>query len=42
LPGRYRDEKVPSHPELRFVGRDMAEVMDFVVFLDYYNPEMTP
>lgn len=34
-------ERVDAH-SIRFVGRDMAEVMDFVVFLDYYNPEMTP
>ncbi|MDP9091345.1 MAG: M55 family metallopeptidase [Pseudomonadota bacterium] len=27
---------------IRFVGKDMAEVMDFIVFLNYYNPEMAP
>lgn len=34
-------ERTDAH-SIRFVGRDMAEVMDFIVFLDYYNPEMTP
>ncbi|HEY2686588.1 MAG TPA: M55 family metallopeptidase [Steroidobacteraceae bacterium] len=34
-------ERTDSH-SIRFVGHDMAEVMDFIVFLDYYNPEMTP
>jgi hypothetical protein len=24
------------------VGHDMAEIMDFIVFLDYYDPEMKP
>ena len=27
---------------IRFVGHDMAEIMDFIVFLDYYDPEMKP
>jgi D-amino peptidase len=34
-------ERTDSH-SIRFVGRDMAEVMDFIVFLDYYNPDMAP
>ncbi len=34
-------ERTDAH-SIRFVGRDMAEVMDFIVFLDYYNPDMTP
>ena len=34
-------ERADSH-SIRFVGRDMAEVMDFIVFLDYYDPEMKP
>jgi D-amino peptidase len=34
-------ERTDSH-SIRFVGHDMAEVMDFIVFLDYYSPEMTP
>ena len=34
-------ERTDSH-SIRFVGRDMAEVMDFIVFLDYYSPEMAP
>jgi len=34
-------ERTDSH-SIRFVGRDMAEVMDFIVFLDYYDPEMKP
>jgi D-amino peptidase len=34
-------ERTDSH-SIRFVGRDMAEVMDFIVFLDYYDPDMTP
>jgi len=34
-------QRTDSH-SIRFVGRDMAEVMDFIVFLDYYNPDMTP
>jgi D-amino peptidase len=34
-------ERTDAH-SIRFVGHDMAEVMDFIVFLDYYSPEMTP
>ncbi|HEY2780749.1 MAG TPA: M55 family metallopeptidase [Steroidobacteraceae bacterium] len=34
-------ERADSH-SIRFVGHDMAEVMDFIVFLDYYDPEMKP
>jgi hypothetical protein len=34
-------ERTDSH-SIRFVGRDIEEVMDFIVFLDYYNPDMTP
>src|ERR1700760_745806 len=34
-------ERIDAH-SIRFVGKDMAEIMDFIVFLDYYNPEMTP
>jgi D-amino peptidase len=34
-------QRVDSH-SIRFVGRDMDEIMDFIVFLDYYNPDMTP
>ena len=34
-------ERTDSH-SIRFVGHDIAEVMDFIVFLDYYNPDMTP
>src|ERR1700729_3716679 len=34
-------ERTDAH-SIRFVGRDMPEIMDFIVFLDYYNPDMTP
>jgi D-amino peptidase len=34
-------ERVDSHT-IRFVGKDMAEVSDFVDFVDTYSPEMTP
>jgi D-amino peptidase len=34
-------ERTDAH-SIRFVGRDIAEVVDFIVFLDYYNPEMAP
>jgi D-amino peptidase len=34
-------ERTDAH-SIRFVGHDMAEVMDFIVFLDYYNPDMAP
>lgn len=27
---------------IRLVGKDMNEVMDFIVFLDHYSPEMSP
>jgi D-amino peptidase len=34
-------ERVDSHT-VRFVGKDMAEVSDFIDFVDTYSPEMTP
>lgn len=34
-------QRVDSHT-IRFVGKDMAEVSDFIDFLDHYNPDMTP
>jgi D-amino peptidase len=34
-------ERTDSH-SIRFVGHDMEEVIDFILFLDYYNPDMTP
>jgi D-amino peptidase len=34
-------ERSDAH-SIRFVGHDMAEIMDFIVFLDYYTPDMTP
>jgi D-amino peptidase len=34
-------QRADAH-SIRFVGKDMAEIMDFIVFLDYYNPDMTP
>jgi D-amino peptidase len=34
-------QRVDSHT-IRFVGKDMAEISDFVDFLDHYNPDMTP
>jgi D-amino peptidase len=34
-------QRTDSH-SIRFVGADMAEIIDFIVFLDYYNPDMTP
>jgi D-amino peptidase len=34
-------ERTDAH-SIRFMGHDMAEVMDFIVFLDYYDPEMKP
>ena len=34
-------ERTDAH-SIRFVGHDMAEIMDFIVFLDYYDPEMKP
>lgn len=33
--------RTDSH-SIRFVGRDMREVADFVDFLDYYNPDAAP
>lgn len=33
--------RTDSH-SIRFVGRDMKEVSDFVDFLDYYNPDAAP
>src|SRR5215472_8924177 len=33
--------RVDSHT-IRFVGKDMQEVDDFVEFVDNYNPDMTP
>jgi D-amino peptidase len=34
-------ERTDSH-SIRFVGRDMLEIADFVDFIDHYNPDMTP
>jgi D-amino peptidase len=34
-------ERSDAH-SIRFVGRDMTEIMDFIVFLDYYSPDMAP
>jgi D-aminopeptidase len=34
-------ERSDAH-SIRYVGKDMAEIMDFIVFLNYYNPDMTP
>ena len=34
-------ERVDSHT-IRFVGRDMEEVSDFVEFMDNYNADLTP
>jgi len=34
-------ERTDAH-SIRFVGRDMEEIMDFIVFLDYYSPDMAP
>lgn len=34
-------ERSDAH-SIRYVGKDMADIMDFIVFLDYYSPEMTP
>jgi D-aminopeptidase len=34
-------QRIDSHT-IRFTGKDMAEVDDFVEFVDNYNPEMTP
>lgn len=34
-------ERADAH-SVRFVGRDMREVSDFVDFVDFYNPDLTP
>ena len=34
-------ERVDSHT-IRFVGKDMAEVSDFIDFVDTYSADMTP
>ena len=34
-------ERSDAH-SIRYVGKDMAEIVDFLVFLNYYNPDMTP
>ena len=34
-------ERTDAH-SVRFVGRDMREVSDFVDFVDFYNPDLTP
>jgi D-amino peptidase len=34
-------ERVDSHT-IRFVGKDMEEVSDFVEFMDNYNADLTP
>jgi D-amino peptidase len=34
-------QRIDSHT-IRFVGKDMAEVDDFIEFVDNYNPDMTP
>jgi D-amino peptidase len=34
-------QRIDSHT-IRFTGKDMAEVDDFVEFVDNYNPDMTP
>jgi D-amino peptidase len=34
-------ERVDSHT-IRFVGRDMQEVADFIDVLDWYNPDLSP
>ena len=34
-------QRTDAH-SIRFVGRDMEEVMDFIVFLDHYSPDMAP
>lgn len=34
-------ERVDAHT-IRFVGKDMAEVSDFVDFVDYYSSDMSP
>jgi D-amino peptidase len=34
-------QRIDSHT-IRFVGKDMSEIDDFVEFVDNYNPDMTP
>jgi len=34
-------QRIDSHT-IRFVGKDMSEVGDFIEFVDNYNPDMTP
>jgi D-amino peptidase len=34
-------ERSDAH-SIRYVGKDIAEIVDFLVFLTYYNPDMTP
>jgi len=34
-------QRIDSHT-IRFVGKDMAEVDDFISLVDHYNPDMTP
>lgn len=34
-------ERLDSHT-IRFVGKDMTEVSDFLEFIDHYNPDSTP
>ena len=34
-------ERVDSH-SIRFVGKDMVEVDDFLEFIDTYNPDLAP
>ena len=34
-------QRIDSHT-IRFVGKDMAEIDDFIEFVDNYNPDMTP
>ena len=34
-------QRADAH-SVRFVGQDMREVSDFVDFVDFYNPDLTP
>jgi D-amino peptidase len=34
-------QRIDSHT-IRFVGKDMSEIDDFIEFVDNYNPDMTP
>jgi D-amino peptidase len=34
-------ERIDSHT-IRFVGRDMSEITDFIDVVDWYNPDLTP